>query len=49
VDDDGFPIKPQRILRDLRAAMGREDILISDVGSHKLWIARTRPTSRAAC
>jgi len=41
--DDGFPIKPQRILRDLRLAMGREDILISDVGSHKLWIARTFP------
>ena len=42
-DDDSFPIKPQRILRDLRAVMGREDILISDVGSHKLWIARTFP------
>lgn len=42
-DDDTFPIKPQRILRDLRQAMGREDILISDVGSHKLWIARTFP------
>jgi acetolactate synthase-1/2/3 large subunit len=41
--DDGFPIKPQRILRDLRLTMGREDILISDVGSHKLWIARTFP------
>ncbi len=41
--DDDFPLKPQRILRDLRAAMGREDILISDVGSHKLWIARTFP------
>ncbi len=41
--DEGFPLKPQRILRDLRAAMGREDILISDVGSHKLWIARTFP------
>ena len=23
--------------------MGREDILISDVGSHKLWVARTFP------
>src|SRR5207245_10331859 len=42
-DDDGFPLKPQRILRDLRASMGREDILVSDVGSHKLWIARTFP------
>jgi acetolactate synthase I/II/III large subunit len=42
-DDDSFPLKPQRILRDLRAVMGREDILVSDVGSHKLWIARTFP------
>jgi len=42
-DDDTFPLKPQRILRDLRASMGREDILISDVGIHKLWIARTFP------
>src|SRR6267142_3122855 len=41
--DDSFPLKPQRILRDLRAQMGREDILISDVGTHKLWIARTYP------
>ena len=42
-DDDRFPMLPQRILRDLRAQMGREDILISDVGTHKLWIARTFP------
>jgi acetolactate synthase I/II/III large subunit len=41
--DDAFPLKPQRILFDLRTRMGREDILISDVGSHKLWIARTFP------
>ena len=41
--DDTFPLKPQRILRDLRAQMGRQDILISDVGTHKLWIARTFP------
>jgi acetolactate synthase-1/2/3 large subunit len=41
--DDTSPLKPQRILRDLRARMGREDILISDVGTHKLWIARTFP------
>jgi acetolactate synthase-1/2/3 large subunit len=39
--DDTFPLKPQRILRDLRAQMARDDILISDVGTHKLWIART--------
>ena len=41
--DDAFPLKPQRIVRDLRAQLGRDDILISDVGSHKLWIARTYP------
>ncbi len=35
-----FPFKPQRILHDVRAAMGDEDILISDVGAHKMWIAR---------
>jgi acetolactate synthase I/II/III large subunit len=42
-DDDRFPLKPQRILKELRGRMGREDILISDVGTHKLWIARTFP------
>jgi acetolactate synthase-1/2/3 large subunit len=41
--DDAFPLKPQRILKDLRTHMGRDDILISDVGTHKLWIARTFP------
>ncbi len=42
-DDDRFPLLPQRILRDLRAQMRRDDILVSDVGTHKLWIARTFP------
>jgi len=39
-----FPMKPQRILADLRAEMGDEDVLISDVGAHKMWIARHYPT-----
>lgn len=38
--DDGFPIKPQKIIYDLRQVMGPEDIVISDVGAHKMWIAR---------
>lgn len=38
--DDSYPMKPQRILSDVRAVMGEEDILISDVGAHKVWIAR---------
>jgi len=41
--DEGFPMKPQRILSDLRREMGDEDILISDVGAHKMWIARHYP------
>lgn len=38
--DEGFPLKPQRILNDVRQALEKEDILISDVGAHKMWIAR---------
>jgi acetolactate synthase-1/2/3 large subunit len=39
-DDAGFPVKPQRIVGDLRAAMGPSDIVLSDVGAHKMWVAR---------
>jgi acetolactate synthase-1/2/3 large subunit len=42
-DDDHFPVQPPRALYDIRRALGREDILISDVGLHKLWIARMFP------
>lgn len=38
--DDSFPMKPQRILNDLQKFLAKEDILISDVGAHKMWIAR---------
>ena len=43
-NDEGFPIKPQRILSDLRSVMRDNDILISDVGAHKMWVARQYPT-----
>lgn len=39
-DDKSFPMKPQRILWDVRKAMGASDILLSDVGAHKMWISR---------
>jgi acetolactate synthase I/II/III large subunit len=42
-DDDAFPMQPPRALWELRRALGREDMLISDVGLHKLWIARMFP------
>lgn len=39
-DDFGFPIKPQKLIYDLRQVLGPDDILLSDVGAHKMWIAR---------
>jgi acetolactate synthase-1/2/3 large subunit len=39
-NDDGFPVKPQKIIYDLRQVMAPEDIVISDVGAHKMWMAR---------
>jgi acetolactate synthase-1/2/3 large subunit len=42
-DDDAFPVQPPRALWEIRRALGREDILISDVGLHKLWIGRMFP------
>jgi len=44
-DDDAFPVQPPRALYEIRQALGREDILISDVGLHKLWIGRMFPAS----
>ncbi len=41
--DESFPMKPQRVLHDLRKALGPEDILVSDVGAHKLWVSRVFP------
>jgi acetolactate synthase-1/2/3 large subunit len=41
--DDSFPMQPPRALWEIRQALGRHDILISDVGLHKLWIARMFP------
>lgn len=38
--DEGFPVKPQKIIWDLRTAMELEDIVICDVGANKMWMAR---------
>jgi len=39
-DDYSVPMKPQKIIWDLRTAMNMEDIAISDVGAHKMWMSR---------
>jgi acetolactate synthase-1/2/3 large subunit len=42
-DDDAFPMQPPRALWEIRRVLDRRDILVSDVGLHKLWIARMFP------
>lgn len=39
-EDTRFPVKPQKIIWDLRTAMQLDDIAICDVGAHKMWMAR---------
>lgn len=39
-DDQGFPLKPQKIIWDLRTALQLDDIVVCDVGAHKMWMAR---------
>ena len=38
--DDGFPIKPQKAIAALREVLDPHDIVVSDVGAHKVWVAR---------
>jgi len=45
-NDNNFPIKPQRIISDLRAVLNPEDVVISDVGAHKMWMARMYQAER---
>ena len=42
--DDAFPLRPQRIVHDLREALDREDIVLCDTGAAKIWMARLFPT-----
>jgi acetolactate synthase-1/2/3 large subunit len=42
-EDPERPLQPPRVLYELRRALRREDIVVSDVGLHKLWIGRMFP------
>jgi len=42
---DGKPFTVPGVLNILRTVMGDSDLLISDVGVHKLWIARNFPVN----
>ncbi len=39
-DEAQGSIRPQKALWDVRKVMGPNDVLLSDVGAHKMWIAR---------
>jgi acetolactate synthase-1/2/3 large subunit len=45
-NDQAFPMKPQKIVWDLRQVLSPEDIVISDVGAHKMWMARMYQAER---
>ncbi|MEO1886085.1 MAG: thiamine pyrophosphate-dependent enzyme, partial [Methyloprofundus sp.] len=40
-DVDSFPVIPQRLVSDVRAALGAEDIIALDNGVYKVWFARS--------
>jgi acetolactate synthase I/II/III large subunit len=42
--DSRYPLAPQRIVADTRAALGRSDIVLVDTGATKMWMARLYPT-----
>ncbi|HVO77581.1 MAG TPA: acetolactate synthase large subunit [Methanomassiliicoccales archaeon] len=37
------PVKPQLIVRTIRRSLGKEDICVSDVGAHLIWLAKYYP------
>jgi len=42
--DSSYPVKPGRLVADIRAAMDETDIVLVDTGALKMWMARLYPT-----
>jgi acetolactate synthase I/II/III large subunit len=42
--DSRYPLAPQRLVADTRAALGRSDVVLVDTGATKMWMARLYPT-----
>jgi acetolactate synthase I/II/III large subunit len=38
-----WPMRPQHIMHELRAVLRHDDVVVCDVGAHKLWMARMFP------
>jgi len=45
-EDQSFPVKPQKIVWYLRQMLAPDDIVISDVGAHKMWMGRMYQAER---
>jgi acetolactate synthase I/II/III large subunit len=43
-NDISYPMKPEKLIFDVRNSLDENDIIISDVGAHKLWIAKVYNT-----
>ncbi|MFF8652276.1 acetolactate synthase large subunit [Streptomyces griseoluteus] len=43
-DNDTFPLVPQRVVADVRAALDRHDLVLADTGAGKMWMSRLYPT-----
>lgn len=43
VSPGSWPMRPQHIMRDLRAVLEPDDLVVCDVGAHKLWMSRMFP------
>ena len=39
-DDMSYPIQPEKLVIDVRHALDEKDIVLSDVGAHKMWISK---------
>ncbi len=46
-DSDAEPIKPQRVMKELREAIGRKAIITSGAGRAKMWAASVLPVYEA--
>lgn len=44
-DDDRFPVLPERMVKELRAAMPKNGIVTLDNGVYKIWFARNYPAA----
>jgi acetolactate synthase-1/2/3 large subunit len=40
---NSWPVRPQRVLHAARKILGDDDILVSDVGTNKLWVGKFYP------